>query len=170
MPDANILEMEADCHLGPDASRVLALFERAADYVRLESGAPPDLDYLRATFDGPPTLAAEDRFVLGLERGGELLGTAAYIRNFYDRDEWYMGLLLLDPVLRGQGYGTRLAQRVLAHARAEQGARIRIAVLDANARARAFWEAQGYELERSVAGDPNGDGHKRHVLKLELGG
>ncbi len=163
------ISLDPDCHLNADANRVMDLFRRAGDYARLESGRDPDLDYLRENFDGPPSLAREDRFTLALEEGDTLLGTAGYIRNFYEPGEWYMGLLLLDPAIRGQGYGTKLAQRVIDHARREGGSRIRIAVLDANPNARRFWERQGYVLERTVPGDPEGDGHIRHVLKQELG-
>lgn len=170
MPEMKIVSLDPDCHLNADGPRVLDLFQRAGDYARLESGKAPDLRYLRETFDGPPTLARDDRFVLALERDKVLYGTAGYIRNFYDPGEWYMGLLLLDPATRGQGHGGRLAQAVIDHARREGGTRIRIAVLDANPRARAFWERQGYALERTVPADPDGDGHIRHVLKHELGG
>ena len=170
MSEIEIVALDPDCHVNADAARVMDLFQRASDYVHLEKGTPPDLSYLRETFDGPPKLAREDRFVLALERDRTLLGTAAYIRNFYDTGEWYMGLLLLDPTVRGQGYGSALAARVIDQARQDGGTCIRIAVLEANPNARRFWEKHGYVLERSVPGDPEGDGHIRHVLKQELGG
>lgn len=170
MSDIEIISLDPDCHLNEDAARVMDLFERAADYARLEKGKAPDLEFLRETFDGPPMLAREDRFVLALEQDAKLMGTAAYIRNFYEAGEWYMGLLLLDPNVRGSRHGSNLARRVIEHARAESGTCIRIAVLDANPKARRFWERQGYTLERTVPGDPDGDGHIRHVLKQDLGG
>lgn len=162
--------LDPDCHIGPDAARVMDLFERASDYVQLESGKLPDLDFLRETFDGPPTIAPEDRFVIGLEDDtGKLRGTAAYIRNFYTTDEWYMGLLILDPESRNQGFGAQAAQMVIDHVKRENGKRLRIAVLDANKNGRRFWERQGFKLERTVPADPDRDDHPRHVLKIEMG-
>ena len=81
-----------------------------------------------------------------------------------------MGLLLLDPGERGKGLGTRAAQLVLDEARADGAPCIRIAVLDVNTKARKFWAHMGYEHERTVPGDPTGDGHKRHVLIQHLKG
>lgn len=165
-----LVYLDPDCHLGPDANRVLSLFQEARDYVLLESSKEPDIAYLRETFDGPPSHSKTDRFVIGVEdSSGSLLGTAGYIRNFYSDREWYIGLLILNPAARNQGIGTKVVQKIVEHARREGGSRLRIAVLDKNKKARRFWERQDFSLERTVPGDPAGDNHVRHVLKRELG-
>ena len=79
-----------------------------------------------------------------------------------------MGLLILDPHARGDGLGRQTAQHVIDEARTDNAPCIRIAVLDVNKDARAFWDKMGFEHERTVKADPKGDGHKRHILKLEL--
>lgn len=163
MDDLRIITLDQQA----DFDRVCDLADRAADYVRLESGRAPNLDFVRATLiDKPPTCGPEDIFLRGVERpDGTLAGIATSIRHFYERGDWYMGLLMLDPAERGAGLGRRVAEHVIAEARADNAPCIRIAVLDANPKALRFWERLGYRLEKSVPGDD----HLRHVLKLDLG-
>jgi GNAT superfamily N-acetyltransferase len=97
-----------------------------------------------------------------------LAGIATYLRHFYERNQWYMGLMILDPSERGQNLGRRTAEHVFAQARSEGGTLIRIAVLDANPRGRKFWEGLGFKFERTVPADQNDDGQERHVLQKTL--
>lgn len=152
-----------------DRARVADLCQRAADYVRLETRRDPYDAFIDDTLTGaPPHIPPEDIFLFGLERPDRsLAGVACCIRGHYAPGEWYMGLLLLDPVERNHGLGTRAARHVIALARSDGAPCIRIAVLDANPAGRRFWERQGYAHEKSVPGD---DGHLRHVLKLDLPG
>lgn len=150
-----------------DGGAVQDLCVRAADYIKLETGKPPAPDYAaKLLAEAPPTLDPIDVFAFGADMGGRLQGIVTCLRNFYQRREWYMGLLLLDPLARNAGLGARMAQYVFERAKAEHATCIRVAVLDANPKGRRFWERQGFAIERSVPGDPVGDGHMRHVLKL----
>lgn len=154
-----------------DLEAAQALCLRATDYIQLESGAPPAPDYAaKLIAEAPPNLPAEDVFAFAAETGGQLAGIVTCLRNFYQRGEWYMGLLLLDPDARGAGLGARMAAHVFGRAQSEQASCIRVAVLDANPRARAFWEAQGFVHERAVCAKDQEDGHMRHILKLNWEG
>lgn len=150
-----------------DGAAVQELCIRAADYIALETGQPPTSDYAaKLLVEAPPTLAERDVFAFGAEAKGRLLGIVTCLRNFYAAREWYMGLLLLDPAARNAGLGARMARHVFGQAQSEQASCIRVAVLDVNTGGRRFWARQGFALERTVPGDPAGDGHVRHVLKL----
>ena len=81
-----------------------------------------------------------------------------------------MGLLILDPNVRGDGLGRKAAKHVIDEARADNAPCIRIAVLDVNTGARAFWDKMGFEHERTVKASQNEDGNERHILKLDLTG
>jgi len=163
MDDYRIISLDAE----GDFDRVSDLADRAADYVRLESGEAPNPEFVRKTLtDKPPVCGPDDIFLRGVERpDGTLAGIATNIRHYYEPGDWYMGLLMLDPAERGSGLGRRVAEHVIAEARADSAPCIRIAVLDVNPKARKFWESLGYRLEKSVQSDD----HLRHVLKLDLG-
>ncbi|QPH52349.1 GNAT family N-acetyltransferase [Pontivivens ytuae] len=155
-----------------DFGRVRDLFDRAGDYVRLETGKEPGDEYVRECLSGaPPQIGPDGYHNYGLERpDGTLAGFAGSIQGYYAPKDWYMGLLVLDPAERGKGLGTAAFAFIRERAEALGAPVIRIAVLDANKAGRRFWERQGFTLERTVPGDPEGDGHMRHVRRLELDG
>lgn len=151
-----------------DFARVRDLCDRAADYVRLETGKDPDDAYVAETLtDLPPGLTPLDSFLTGIERPDRVLaGIATAIRHFYERDEWYLGLLLLDPAERGQGLGRQMVKYVISQAKADGASAMRVAVLHANPRGMEFWKSLGFIFERTP---PLGaDGHPRDVLRLSL--
>lgn len=150
-----------------DADPVLHLCLRARDYVALESGKGPDAGYVQNTMtEAPPEVPPEQIWCWGAKRDdGMLDGIATCLKGYYDPDDWYLGLLLLDPATRGQGLGARMAAHVVAQARADGGSCLRVAVLDANPRARIFWERQRFFAEKSTTRE---DGSLRHVLRRDL--
>jgi ribosomal protein S18 acetylase RimI-like enzyme len=79
---------------------------------------------------------------------GHLTGiaiTLAHHPDPADPDPW-IGLLMVDAGLHGQGHGRRLAALVEDRFRAADRAAVRLAVLDDNPKALAFWTALGYEV------------------------
>ncbi len=79
---------------------------------------------------------------------GHLTGiaiTLAHHPDPADPDPW-IGLLLVDAGLHGQGHGRRLATLVEDRFRAAHRTAARLAVLDSNQKAMAFWTALGYEV------------------------
>jgi GNAT superfamily N-acetyltransferase len=149
-----------------DASLVLGFMERASDYVVLEFGAPPDA----ARVDGFFTdCVPGGDLAVAVKQGAFLEGRLVAICDmgfgYPEAGDAYLGLLMLDPAVRGQGLG----QRCFAHLRqiaADRGAvRLLVAVLDANPRGRAFWEAMGFTSEkRFAAAEDDPLGHVRWRL------
>ncbi|MEU4487383.1 GNAT family N-acetyltransferase [Streptomyces purpurascens] len=84
-----------------------------------------------------------------LARGfGRLIGiaiTLAHHPDPADPDPW-IGLLMVDAPLHGQGHGRRLASLVEDRFRAADRTAVRLAVLANNPKALAFWTALGYEV------------------------
>lgn len=151
-----------------DAARVLDLCIRAQDYIQLETGKVPDAAYVQETLTDKPTqLAPDDIFLTGLARPDtSLAGMVTAIRHFYEKNEWYIGLLLLDPAERSQGLGVQAAAHIFDLARKHNAPLVRIAVLDLNPRGRVFWERQGFTHARTV--EDCEDGLIRHVLQKKL--
>lgn len=84
-----------------------------------------------------------------LARGfGRLIGIAVTLAHHpdpADPDPW-IGLLMVDASLHGQGHGRRLATLVEDRFRAAGRTAARLAVLANNPKAMAFWTALGYEV------------------------
>ncbi|MCT9142691.1 GNAT family N-acetyltransferase [Streptomyces violarus] len=79
---------------------------------------------------------------------GHLIGiaiTLAHHPDPSDPDPW-IGLLMVDASLHGQGHGRRLASLVEDRFRAADRTAVRLAVLAGNPKALAFWTALGYEV------------------------
>ncbi|MEX0310830.1 MAG: GNAT family N-acetyltransferase [Tateyamaria sp.] len=151
-----------------DGPRVLDLCQRASDYVMLDTGQAPDLAYVESEMThAPPSVPPDQIWCWGATRSdGSLDAIATCLKGYYEPDDWYLGLLLLDPAARDAGLGARMAQHVIAQATEDGGACLRIAVLDNNPRARRFWERLGFAYEKTTTSDD----HVRHVHRLPLEG
>jgi RimJ/RimL family protein N-acetyltransferase len=146
---------------GDDAAALQDLLERCADYFRLVDGREPTPgaadELLRVR---PPGTDPGDKIVLGL--GEERLdGVVDLVRGWPEPGTWLIGLLLLDPALRGRGAGADVVAALDRMAATGGAERLRAAVVHANTRALRFWRAQGFRevpprgpgataLERSV--------------------
>ncbi|MFF5372011.1 GNAT family N-acetyltransferase [Streptomyces sp. NPDC013187] len=79
---------------------------------------------------------------------GRLIGIAVTLAHHpdpADPDPW-IGLLMVDAQLHGQGHGRRLAALVEDRFRAAGRSAVRLAVLVNNPKALAFWTALGYQV------------------------
>jgi len=150
-----------------DLGAVEAVYRRAADYLDLESGLTPDAA-ARAFFDERPPASDQEPLKFGV-RGddGALVAIGDLAFGYPEPDDAYLGLLLLVPERRGEGLGQAILGKVKTLARTRGALRLLLGVLDANERARLFWEGQGFRRTRTSG--PHGFGKRRHVVhRLEL--
>ncbi|MFO0513787.1 MAG: GNAT family N-acetyltransferase [Rhodobacterales bacterium] len=145
-----------------DAAAVRHLFDRAADYVDLETGEGPS-DATVADFFAPAPFAAgpADTLKLGLFSGGRLDAIADLAFGFPQRKDAFIGLLLIAADRRGHGLGHLLVDHIADVARARRAPCLFVAVLEANPRARAFWEGEGFV--QVLKGPPTQMGRRTHV-------
>jgi GNAT superfamily N-acetyltransferase len=146
-----------------DRAAVARLFADAADYVLLEDGRAPD----EATTDDffnerPPNVVAVDAVHIGMFDADRLLGILGVVFGYPDANDSYIGLLLLAPQARCSGVGGQALAHATALARARGSTRQLVAVLDNNPKGRAFWDREGFALEKSFP--PKKDGHTRHRM------
>ena len=125
-----------------------AFYERCRDYFELVTGQPPSPTEARELLAAVPKgKTLEDKFVLGLfDAPGHLVGVLDVIRDFPHPREWYLGLLLFEPTLRGQKLGDRVYHRLEDWVRAQGGLAIHLAVEEVNPGALRFWERMGFEV------------------------
>lgn len=141
-----------------DLPLVAAFVPRVADYVRLETGTDPK-DGLAEEFfaETPPGGRVDDLAHLGLFDGSDLVGVASMAFGYPEAGDGYLGLMLVDGARRGQGLGPILLDAVLQAARDREAPRLYLGVLDANPRARAFWERHGFRHVLTKPGVAFGD-------------
>ncbi len=142
----------------PDIRAAQALFERAADYFEVATGAPPGRDEAtRAFVAGPPSKSVDDKRILGIfDRHNELIGILDALVDFPADGDWTMGMLLLDPKHRGAGLGTTVLEVYEAWAASQGAKRFHTAVVSRHKRGVRFLEDRGYrrqdELQNYDAG------------------
>lgn len=133
---------------GEDRGKLQTLLEKCADYSLLVTGSPPKpTAAVSLLADCPPGKTLADKFVLGIStEHHKLIGVLDTVRDYPTQDDWWLGLLLLDPAQRNLGLGKRIVQS-FKHWVNEQGARrIFLGVLEENQNAYRFWQSLGFGL------------------------
>ncbi|MFI8433639.1 GNAT family N-acetyltransferase [Streptomyces sp. NPDC079020] len=135
---------------GPLLTELTALYASNRAFQQL-SGDFPDPDDIRPEQVAAALadeLAHPGAEVLLARAGGALVGVAVTLAHHpdpADPDPW-IGLLMVDAGQHRSGYGRQLARLVEDRFRAAGRDGVRIAVLENNPRALAFWTALGYEV------------------------
>jgi ribosomal protein S18 acetylase RimI-like enzyme len=132
---------------GRDAE-LQAFYERCRDYFELVTGQPPSPTEAKELLAAAPRgKSRDDKFAIGLfDAPGHLVGILDVIRDFPKPREWYLGLLMFEPTLRGQKLGERVYRRLEEWVRAEGGTSVHLIVEEVNPRALSFWQRMGFEV------------------------
>jgi GNAT superfamily N-acetyltransferase len=151
-----VLQLPADAGLTArrldekDTAAFQALCDACADYHVLIEGQPAGPDEAsRQLQELPPGKSFEDKFFFGLfTPRPRLVGALELLRNFREPGEWYLGLLMFEPGVRGQGLGARVLRAAEDWARDQGAWRMRLACAEQNEGGRRFWERQGYREDK----------------------
>jgi GNAT superfamily N-acetyltransferase len=147
----------------------LDLALRAQDYVVLEVGHAPDENYIRDFFAAaPPDLGPDCLMHFAVMEGPAMVGMVCVAEGYEYPDDWWVGLMLMDPAFRSQRIGHRVLTRLKDRARMRGINMLKLAVLCANPRAQQFWQREGFTHHRDAPALPESDGHDRVVLKYQL--
>lgn len=160
-----LVPMTKDAH----SDDALDLATRAADYAVLEVGHAPDDAYIEDFFTAtPPDLGPDCLLHFGIMQKPAMVGMLCIARGYEYPDDWWIGLMLLDPAFRNQGIGHKVITQVKDRARAADTKMLKLAVLAANPSALRFWQREGFVHHRDAPALPDSDGHDRVVLKYVL--
>ena len=130
-----------------DLAALQALHLRCADFVEATTGHPPrDDEAARLLAVVPPGKIPADKQTLGLHRDGEMVGVVDLLRGHPSPTDWYIGLLLLSPEVRGAGLGSSIVDEIVERVRADGGRALHLVVREDNPRALAFWRRHRFEL------------------------
>lgn len=129
-----------------DAGELQGLHERCSGYFEMIEGGPTrPSSAAEDLVDLPPGKAPADKFYFGIRAAdGTLVGALDIVRDYPHPGTWILGLLMLDPAVRGAGLGARVYEAARAWVRAQGGHEISIAVLEQNTTAERFWRRRGF--------------------------
>ena len=132
--------------------------ERCVDYTLLVEGreTQPD-EAAQFLLDAPDGWDPNSLHKLGVV-GDELVGLLDVVPGYPDADVWYIGLMVLDPKVRGSGFGARLYDRFEAWAASHGAVRVMLSVIKENEAAHRFWSRIGFQNVRDV--EPRQFGNK----------
>lgn len=123
------------------------LCERCRDYFILDQGTGPGGHVGTEILDAH--LGQSEKYVIGLyEDETHLRAIVDLLQNYPKKNEWFLGLVLIDPEARGLGLGRLIHEGVLGWIKDQKGYKINIGVLDNNRRALKFWTRLGYVFEK----------------------
>jgi ribosomal protein S18 acetylase RimI-like enzyme len=98
----------------------------------------------------PPELANEAKLVFGVYRDAPLIAAVDLLIDFPVPGIWYLGLLLIDGALRGQGLGTLIYRSVARYIGEQGGVCVRLVVQSQNKPALLFWRRMGFHQLQTV--------------------
>jgi GNAT superfamily N-acetyltransferase len=155
-----------------DAGDLQALYERCSDYHEQHEGVPTRPDAAEEGLAAlPPGTPADDKFALGIYRPGG--GMAAYldlVRDYPSAGEWQIGLLMIDPSLRGAGLGSRVSRAALEWM-ATLGARnVTLGVLEHAPDAERFWRRMAFKEVRRQPYTSPGRRESRMIVMCQTAG
>ena len=114
---------------------------------------------------GPPGRSLADKFVFSLlNRRGEVVGVLEGIRDYPEERIWWIGLLLLAPAIRQQGFGRTIFAGFSDYVRSQNGLAIMLGVVADNHLAYKFWRQIGFEEVRIT--QPREFGKKRQTVTV----
>lgn len=134
-----------------DKKLVFNLYNECEDYFYLVEGKKPlEEDAERFFKDIPPGKTIDDKYSFGIYYERKLIGLVDLIENYPKEGEWFLGLLLLNPNMRGIGLG-RAVHNILVNITKEKIAKkISIGVVEQNISALKYWNKIGYkEVKRT---------------------
>ena len=142
-----------DRRLSNDAERLQAVLEGAPKYSLVVEGRLPPSNAAIEVLDAlPPGKDHSDKFVYEIVHEAEAVGCLEMVRGHPDTDIAFIGLLLFREGYQGRGLGPQVLRLAEAIGTGWRCRALRIAALDTNPRAFAFWEREGFiELLRKPA-------------------
>ncbi|WP_235529467.1 GNAT family N-acetyltransferase [Sphingomonas sp. Leaf242] len=137
-----------------DAGDVADLYARCIDYFMLQDGEPATLaDAIDLFREVPEEKSSADQTIMGWRNENGLIAVGAILRDYPSDRVWYLGFMIVDSAVRGQGIGRSIHDAIEQWAVVRGAEEMRLAVLEANDAAERFWRSLGYRELRRVGPD-----------------
>lgn len=143
-----------------DEERIQQFLIECSDYQLLESGLPPQHGDARSfLFDLPPNKTLDDKYTFAIEKNSRIISILDVIRDYKAKDQWWIGLLLISPSMRGKGLGRQVINYIIENLSAFGVKEIQLAVLEENEAGFIFWQKMGFKQTKIIYG-------RRYGLKI----
>jgi len=152
-------------------AEVEELVDQCADYFRLVIGRDPDAGDARGVLQAvPPGRHEKDKHVLGIAApDGELIGLLDLVDGYRSEDEWWIGLLLLKPIVRNRNLGGEVLSALETCARFRGVSALGLGVVDENKAAARFLERVGFRATgETVEREIETKRHRVHIYRKSL--
>jgi ribosomal protein S18 acetylase RimI-like enzyme len=131
-----------------DLVQLKYFLEKNTDYFELVTGLPFNpLDTQSIFEDIPEGKLTKDKILIGIySTQGSLVGVLDAIRDHPGRGDWWLGLLLIDPMFRGKGLGKEVYSAFEKWITERDAINVYLGVMESNHRAYQFWQNLGFEV------------------------
>ena len=92
----------------------------------------------------PPGIGPQDKYYVGFFRGDTLVAVLDLIDGYPRPDVGYIGFVMVNAALEGNGVGTAIIRDVCAYLRATGKTAVRLAIAEDNPQANHFWKKNGF--------------------------
>lgn len=135
-----------------DESILQNLCDRCADFYIMSEGKPPKKSTARNNLESlPPNKDYSDKIVWGIFKNeDQLIAVIDIVKDFPNEKEYIIGLMMIDPVERGKGIGSKLHDWLKEWCLELGVNKLRIGVITDNNRGYNFWTKLGYKEVKRV--------------------
>lgn len=163
----SVPDYQVDLMHTADQADLQLLLEKCVDYTQLVTGSPPKPSAAASLLsDIPQGKSLRDKFVFGISVIPQgLVCVLDAVRDYPTQDDWWLGLLLVDPTHRNQGLGQSIYRSFEEWVGHQGGRRVFLGVLEDNQNAYRFWQRLGFKLVEKRPPALTGD-HTHMVLTM----
>ncbi|MFP2910809.1 GNAT family N-acetyltransferase [Pyxidicoccus sp. 3LFB2] len=146
------MDLTAERVADADVDLFQPLLERGEDFFQRCYGRPARADEAQQMLlERPPGLGPERGHLAALrDRQGALVGILEAVSDFPSPADWYLGLMLLAPEVRGHGRGEAVIRAYEDWLRGQGARLLRLGVAEPNPPALRFWTRMGFREEQWV--------------------
>ncbi|MBN2794686.1 MAG: GNAT family N-acetyltransferase [Clostridia bacterium] len=94
--------------------------------------------------DVPKNKTIEDKLLFGIYLEDECIGLIDLLKDYHRKNIWFIGLFMISENMHHQGLGQEAHQWIKNYVKIHGGKVLRLAVVDSNKSAFAFWKRMGY--------------------------
>lgn len=131
-----------------DTADLQRLCEDCSDYYIMMSDKPPASTEGKDLFhDMPPNVDAKNKLLIGIyNQSNRMVGFIDMIKDFPEKETWFIGQMMIIPNLRNQGLGRETLNAYQSWAKDNGVKTIGLSVIEKNENAFRFWSTMGFKI------------------------